>query len=296
MLLEVSYSSSSDMRSCPKKFYYRNILGLQQKKKASSLRIGSTIHECFEMFFLHINAQDVINHIDDVYKKLLLNANEIEAEDYLIEKYICLGMWVNYPFNEMEFQEVVPEKKFRVKLGDRSNRGIYLTGTVDGLVKRDGKWWIREVKTTSQEREAFQRNAAVSYQASGYIYGIEKMLGIDICGVVYDYIRKPKLRKGVKEDAQAFADRIFRDYCNEEKKESYYDRYYSYRSTKEIQEYEKDMLMLAKEIRLSSKTGQWGRNTEACYDWNRECPYKKICWIDSPEKGMLDALYTKSSR
>ena len=292
MILDLSYSSTADARSCGKRFYYRNILGLQPKRAATGvLNMGSTIHECFEMYFNKRPATEIIQHIEDVYKEGLSSATENEEERMLIDKYACMGMWANYPFSEMEFEEVIPEKNFRVRLGGL--RGVYLTGRVDGLVKRQGKWWIREVKTTSLDKRAFQSRAGVSYQAAGYMYGVGKETNTPLCGIVYDMIKRSLLRRGTHETAKAFGERIFTDYSKPEKKEMYYDRYYSYRSTKELAEFEKDMVILARELKARIRNKSWFRNTDACFSFNSECPYKKICWEDSPDPSLIEALYER---
>ncbi len=292
MTLNLSYSSTADARSCTKRYYYKNILGLEPRTTTSALSIGSTIHECFEMFFNKTPAAEILQHIDDVYKKELSKSlTEAEEERLLIDKYTCLGMWVNYPFSEMEFEEVIPEKNFKVRLGNL--RGVRLTGRVDGLVKRHGKWWIREVKTTSLDKRAFQSRASVSYQAAGYMYGVLKEPHTSLCGVVYDMIKRPLLRRGAHETAEDFGKRIFTDYAKPDKKEMYYDRYYSYRTEKEILEFERDMIILARDLRRRIRMNNWYRNTDACFSFNSECPYKKICWEEKPDPSLVEALYER---
>ena len=291
MILKLSYSSSADLRSCPKKYYYKNILGLEPRTTTSALTVGSTIHECFDMYFNKSTAQEIIQHIEDVYKEGLSKATELEGERMLIDKYTCLGMWTNYPFSEMEFEEVIPEESFKVKLGNLL--GVYLTGRVDGLVKRQGKWWIREVKTTSLDKRAFQSKASVSYQAAGYMYGVLKGTHTEACGIVYDMIKRPLLRRGAHETAEDFGKRILADYSRTDKKEMYYDRYYSYRTEKEILEFEKDMLILARDLRQRIRHGNWFRNTDNCFTFNSECPFRKICWEDNPDPSLMEALYER---
>ena len=290
MILNLSYSNTADARSCGKKFYYRDILGLQPRITTSALTVGSTVHECFEMYFNKHPAQEVIQHIEDAYKGIT-TSTEAEVERMVIDKYTCLGIWTNYPFSEMEFEEVLPEKSFKVKLGNL--RGVYLKGRLDGLVKRQGKWWIREVKTTSVDKRCFQSRASVSYQAAGYMYGVGKETNTPLCGVVYDVIKRPLLRRAKHETAEDFGKRIFADYSNPEKKEMYYDRYYSYRTEKEIAEFERDMVILARDLRRRIREGDWYRNTDACFTFNSECPYKKICWEDKPDPSLMEALYER---
>ena len=291
-MLNLSYSSTADARSCWKRFYYKDIVGYIPKKRESSLGVGTVIHECFDLHFNKASLQDVLTHIENSYNKIIseeLNPNEVER--FTIDKSVCMGMWMSYPFSDMGFQEVLPEKKFEVKLGNM--HGVKLVGRIDGLIKKDDKWWIREVKTTSLSQQQFQGRAAVSYQASGYIYGIEKQEKIKVHGVLYDTIKRPLLRKRVTESASEFADRIVADYANPKNKDFYYDRYYSYRSDKEMEEFEIDMIKLAREIRTRKRKDDWYRNTDACWTFGKECPYKRICWVDKPNDDMIDAYYER---
>jgi hypothetical protein len=294
MILDLSYTSSASARSCTKKFYYGNVLGLIPKKTTSALTIGSVIHECFDSLFKGKSKTDILTDIKNTFRKSQSESlDPNEQERLTIDEYTVLGMWNNYPMNEMEFEEVHPEESFKVKLDGL--RGVYLTGRVDGLVKRQGKWWIREVKTTSMDRRSFQSKASVSYQASGYIYGIEKQFNNKIEGIVYDVIKRPLLRRKVEESAMDFGERIYDDYRDPKKKEFYYDRHFSYRTSKEISEFEKDMVELAKDIRVRKRVGNWYRNTDSCYSFNSECPYKKICWIDNPDEGLINSLYERKT-
>lgn len=291
-LMELSYSSSADARSCNRKYYYRNILKLEPKKISSALTIGSVFHGCFDLYFQKADKIAILNYINrsfiDAVSKSL---DPSEVERLTIDKYTVMGMWANYPLSDMEFTEVYPEKAFRVRLDGL--RGIYLKGRVDGLVKRNGVYWIREVKTTSMDRKQFQFKTSVSYQAAGYMYGIEKSTGVKIEGVIYDVVNRPKLKRRKDETAEDFGKRICEDYADPTRKEFYYDRHFSYRSTKEIEEFEKDMIALARELRTRIREGKWYRNTDACYNYNTECQFKKICWIDKPDKGLIESLYDR---
>ena len=291
-MLEISYTSSADARNCWKRYYYRVILGLSPKKVSRAINVGSVVHPCFEMYFNGASKEEIDKYIHTTFDKAIQGTlDPVEVENMIVDKYTVLGMWHNYPFNEMEFTKCFPEKKFKVRLANL--RGVRLTGRVDGLVIRTDKWWVREVKTTSLDRRAFQSRASVSYQAAGYIYGIEKQEDIKIQGIVYDTIKRPLLRKGTSEKTEDFAKRIYADYSKDDKKKLYYERFYSYRSAKEISEYEIDMVKLAREMRSRIRHNDWFRNTDNCYSYNSECPYKKICWEDKPDQELISTLYER---
>jgi hypothetical protein len=265
---------------------------LEPKKISSALTIGSVFHGCFDLYFQKKPQNEIVAYIDKTFADTVARSlDPSEIEKLTIDKWSVMGMWVNYPFNDMEFEKVYPEKAFRVKLDGL--RGIYLRGRVDGLIVRNGKYWVREVKTTSMDRRQFQSKSSVSYQAAGYIYGIEKSENIKIEGVIYDVITRSKLRRRKDETADSFGKRIFNDYADPCNKDFYYDRFFSYRSANEIVEFEKDLVALARELRTRVREGKWYRNTDACYNWNTECPFKKICWVENPDKGLIDSLYER---
>jgi hypothetical protein len=291
-MIELSYSSSADARSCNRKFYYRNILRLEPKKISSALTIGTVLHGCFDLLFQGKDKNEIATYINNSFAEAVSNTMDpSQAERFTIDKFIVLGMWNNYPFSDMEFDKVYPEQSFKVRLGNM--RGMCYKGRVDGLVIRNGRPWIREVKTTSMDRRQFQSKSNVSYQAAGYMYGIQKSMGMKTEGVVYDVIKKPLLRRRVNETTDDFAKRIYEDYCDPTKKEFYFDRFFSYRTAKEIEEFEKDMILLARDIRTRIGKNIWYRNTDSCYQFNSECPFKQICWIDKPDEGLINSLYDR---
>lgn len=285
MRLHISSSSLSDAQMCRKKFYYSHILGYRPKKVSRSLSIGKVIHECFDMHSR--GEQDIIKHIEQSYN---MPVSDLEVERQLVDKYTVLGMWVNYPHATVDFKTVKSEFEFMVPLDGL--RGVTLRGRVDGVVQHNGKLWIREFKTTSWDMAEYERKASVSSQGAAYIYGVSKYLGVEISGIIYDILKKPRLRKRVSDTSQDFADRIYQDY--KDRPEFYFPpRYMSYRSSKEIAEFEKDTVVLTKDLRRRIKHKDWYRNTDSCYAFKSECPYKTICWDDNPDNGLIDSLYTK---
>lgn len=291
MILTLSYTSSADARSCWRKYYFHNILGLNLKKKTSALGVGTVIHECFEKYFLKSPPQDILNHIDASYQKMRTMENDpIELERLYLDHITCKAMWQNYPLNDLGFVDVQPEQSFKIAF---LGRGNYLSGRVDGLVRLQDKWWIREVKTTSLSRAQFEGRAETSYQATGYVYGLMKARGIEVSGILFDVIKRPKIRKRTTENAEEFGKRLAAEYTIPEKTNFYYYRHYSYRSGHQVNEYLKDVYALVKEVRTHTHRGQWWRNPDACWTFGSACPYKRICWMDDLDEDVLSAYYDR---
>lgn len=284
------------------KYKFRYVDGLVPKKRDVTLLRGTVIHESFEKLYNQKPMADVLSDIITIYDKAIANATLNDREDYIIGKHMVYGMFKYYPFKDDEFEEIIPEEKFNVRIDGL--RQMRLLGKVDGRVKRKGQWWLREVKTTSSNFVQAENRARVSYQGSGYIYGEQRQLGLLIQGILFDFLRTSLLRKGVNESAKEFGERILKDYENHmlDSKDGHtlresrmYRRYFSYRSLHEIREYEKDIVKAAKKIRTCTRKGDWMRNPDACYFYNKECPYMKICWLSRVDPAMLRAYYDRTN-
>jgi len=286
---EITYTQTSYIRSCQQKYKFRYVDCLAPKVIDKALLRGTVIHESFEKYFKGVGMDDILEEIIDTYDKATSTAPAEKREDYVIGKHMVYGMFKYYPFNEMGFETVIPEEKFKVRINGLRN--IRLMGKVDGRVKKCGLWWLREVKTTASKFMQAEARARVSYQAAGYIYGIQRAKGVKVQGVLFDLIKRSQLRKRVSETAEDFGGRIVADYRDNPTK--LYRRYYSYRSPYQIGQYELDIMKAAQLIRTCRRTGNFMRNPDVCYFYGKQCPYMQICWVDTPDLQMLGAYYTK---
>ena len=286
MKLEISHSSCSMARSCPKKYEWRYVKGYKPIRKSTALALGSVIHEAFDKHYS--NEHDVIGYIVNTMKEQIANASLTEREDLEIIQWTALGMWENFPHkNLLEFQETKSEKEFKVHLGKL--RQVLFVGKSDRLVKKDGKWWVGELKTTGLPLQNFKNRMSVSDQVTAYVYAWRKN-GYPVQGVVFDIIKKPLLRKGINETAQMFCARIYKDY--QARPKQYFTRHYEYRSDADINRWVDDTSRIVKNIRRIWK-GEANRNPDACWNYNAECPYKKICFTDNPDPLTVQLYYEK---
>jgi hypothetical protein len=255
----------------------------------SALTLGSIIHDAFNRYYNGMSFKDITKWIDKTYKDDMGNLPPEEVEQAYLDSKTALGMFLNFPFNQMKFDKIESEKEFRHPLAT----DIMYVGRIDGLVMYEKKWFIREVKTTGENRTMFMNRASTSPQATGYVWGIQRTLQIPITGLLYDALRKPKLYKKVSEDMYQFGNRIYMDYCDKKKHKSYFFRYPTYRTQQDCDLWVIDTISTARHLIKSIKKDDFPRNTNSCWVYNQECPYRRICFERKPDSMVIDLLYEK---
>ena len=287
-MMRLSYTQTAVARSCWMKYKFRYVDGLKPVTTKPSLTLGKIVHECFEQYYNGSDHTSIINHINKSFDETISTVGPHEQEDLILAKHTALGMWNNYPHNK-DFQDIKPEVEFSIPI----SKTITYDGRVDGLVKKNDKYWIREVKTTGLSMRQFEGRMQTSYQATGYIWALQEKMNLPIQGVMYDCIKKPLLRKRVSETATEFGERIQSDYADEKKQPHYFSRHYTYRTEEDIKNYKEDMAHLIAEICRRRDKKMFYRNTDACWSFNSECPYRRICFRE-PDQLTLDLYYTRT--
>lgn len=287
--MDLSYHSTSLARQCPMKYKFSYIDKLEPIDVSPALSLGKVIHDAFELFYRGKDRPTCLKYITEVYDVQQSKAGPENEEKIYLGKCTALGMFANYPNNLMEFSEISPEVAFSVSL-DAHN---FFKGRVDGIVTQNGKLWIREVKTTGLSMRQFEGRASVSYQSTGYLYGVQKTLGKLIMGVMYDILRKPALRKRVDETKEMFGQRIMDFYANKKNHKYLFRRHYAYRTPDDIARFEQDLIYLSREMWHRVQTGKFYRNTDSCWSFNNECHFRKICFADEPDPLVLELYFRK---
>ena len=278
--MNVSNNSIAIASSCWKKWYWRYVERLEPKLKPINLTLGSVMHEAFDRFYKGTSKVDVLVFIVKSFDDELAQCSVNDAENMAIAKWTAVGMWSHYPHSLSEFEAVDTEIDFNVPLGRM--RGVRLFGRVDKRFKHRGVWWLGEFKTTSNT-SLFVKSLDTARQATTYTYAAIKS-GIEVEGVLYDLIRKPALRRRVEETVEDFGKRIIVDY--RDRPNEYYSRHYAYRNRVQLQQFEDDTASIAREMRTRTRKNDFPRNVDSCWNYNRECDFKKICFKGKHEPTM----------
>jgi len=286
-MLDISISSVSTIRGCPMKYKWHYLDGYVPYKKSNQLTLGSVVHGAFDMYYNGFDTVEVLKYIKESFDAEISKASPTEVEDWWIDKYTATGMWMHYPKDLSIFKHIEPEKEFNIPL----NSEISFKGVVDGLVTdSNDRLWVRELKTTSMPFSQFERRSRTTSQGSGYVWAMRK-LGYPVEGVMYDFIKKPLLKKGVKDDMHSFGYKIIADY--QTRPDFYYKRHFTYRNVEELEIFEQDLLKTANEIQFRSEHNDWCRNQDQCWNFNSECPYLKICFQRKPDPLTIQLYFTQ---
>jgi hypothetical protein len=264
--------------------YIRN---LEPITKPIGMQLGTILHQAFDMYYNNFHEDEVEAYIVDQCDELIKEADPYKKEDFIIAKFTALGAWNYFPKQwRDEYEEVQSEINFNLPLSN----GIDFCGIIDGLVKKDGNWFIRELKSTGLAFPQFERKANISPQVTGYVYAMRKM-GIDVKGIMYDFIKKPLLRKSANDTVDTYSARIVHDYAT--RPPFYFKRHFTYRTDEDIRLFEKDIMQLSEDINDKIDSGKFYRNPNNCLNYNTECPYKKVCFAETPDPLTLQ-LYFKT--
>ena len=286
-MLEVSHSSCSMARSCPMKYKLRYVDGYKPIRKSTALTLGEVLHLAFDKYYTGMSDSAVAKFIVDTMDEYIANASLTEREGFEVMKATLSGMWHFYPNKNLsQFSEIVSEKEFKIPFGD-----TMFVGKSDRLLKYQGKWWVGELKTTGLPLQAFKNRMSVSDQVTAYVYAWQQQ-GYDVQGVIFDYVKKPLLRKSAKDNCSDYCQRIFKDYGVNQN--MYFGRHFEYRSAGDVERWVKDTSKVVDTIK-GIWNGSYYRNTDSCFNYNAECPYKKICFTDKPDPLTLQLYFEEQN-
>jgi hypothetical protein len=155
------------------------------------------------------------------------------------------------------------EIKGRVSVGPPENK-IFLVFKTDKIVNYLDHLWLIDHKTMGKNDDREFAKYAMDIQPTAYIYGVSKVLGIPVAGIIIDALIKTKVPQFRRE---------------------------SFLRTEEmLTEFEVEFTELCQEIAwrfARVKNGEdWKsvfyKNTGACFKWGRACSFLPLCQRDTP--------------
>jgi hypothetical protein len=283
----ITASELKSFRRCSREHHYAYDRLLRSAHEAQALRFGSLMHTALEMWWVggaevyegqHLNALD--------YADMALRQAKADPFDYHTARALMVGYHARWAAEQLEV--VAVEKEFRAALvnPDTGKQSVtyQLGGKLDALCKIDGRIYLVEHKTTSEEcgpGSDYVRRLRLDGQVSLYYQGA-RALGYDVAGVVYDVIRKPGLRpyqvgqrRKVAETPEEYGARVLADI--EEQPERYFQRHIVVRLEEEEREAMADVWATARAMREGELAGRYPRNVDACIRFGRACSFFDLC-------------------
>ena len=277
----LTYSTMSRFKNCRKKMYYRNILHLKPRIETTARDIGTAVHKGIETG----NIEDALSIFADVFPNDQTESDALETNKVVV-RAMLEGYFARFGVG-FDAEEYLPETQFEIdiinpKTGAKS-RSFKLAGKADGLVKRQGQWWLVEYKTAGQIGKAYIDKLYLDAQITTYIYALQRYLGIRIAGVIYRILRKPSIKQTKKETINQYLDRLTADY--KERPEFYFFEEKLYRSQDDLAEFEVELWDLTQDLLKCCRDGLWYKNTSRCGDWSA-CSYMPLC-LQTPDAESL---------
>lgn len=291
-------SRSATFRRCPRLHYFKYELGYETTEKSEALKTGTSWHKALEAWWTCLMngskskaldaAIEALDPHDSAYER-------IRAESMITGYH---ARWVDEPLEVLGVEVPFESPLLDPITGEVS--GFILGGTIDAICRIGDRVFVVEHKTSSQDFSPgayYWQKLTLNSQVSQYL-SAGSSLGFEFSGCLYDVIGKapdikPKLatpvadRKYTKdgklyarqretdEEPEAFRARLIEAIT--EKPDKFYGRAEIVRLGEELEESLLDVWQIGELISEARELSRWPRNTDACFSFNRECDFFKVC-------------------
>lgn len=287
-------------RRCARLHHLMYGLGYRPVHRAAPLALGTVIHLGIEAWWRGEGAMaDIIGRVlksDD--------GRELDAYEAAKVRPLLLGYAYRAWPDRRDWEVVAVEEVFRAPLYSpdlEPSPDFDLAGRIDLVLRRDGRNYIVDHKTTSADlSEPTPRlieRLAFDEQMTIYWLGAESGMRIPVSGIIYDCIGKPGIRpllatppenRRYRKDGELYANQRETDETPEEysdriaeeierNPERYYRRHETLRLDHELHEGVADIWQDAAIIAENIRARRHPRNPNACHDFNRTCEFWDVC-------------------
>ena len=213
----VTYSFLDEWLMCREQARLSYVEGWSKQGLAVPLDFGLAFHDCLEWIAKGRSPKTVHNKVIAPYLERKLAAkNKLRPDEVVKLTELLRSVEVvfqeyayYYSDTDEDFQYIYQEKSFKVDHTLPSGKTIPLRGRWDAVYKENGKIWLMENKTKGQiDEEGILASLPSDLQTMLYVFALEKHLGQEVEGVLYNVIRRPGLRKKKTENTGEFIERI----------------------------------------------------------------------------------------
>lgn len=307
-------SSLKTFRNCRKNYYLRHEKCLTSAEESVAQYLGSIIHSALEKLYTGRN-NEIANDIQAAFPGR--DMNDKQRHDWHLAKAM-IGGYINHYANE-SLSVIAVEKEFSAPIINpetgAASRTFIMRGKVDAIVEIDGENFIMEHKTASSIDSGYIERLPMDWQTMLYAHYIEQSTGLKITGILYNVIAKSKIRRGMGETAEEFEARRARLIAKSKTGKStakqkvaetdgdfearlaleynnpnMYHREKLYLRADLMETLVVEIWELTQQILLSRRSGNWYRNTDVCFNYNRPCRYWPIC-SSNDSQIVIDSLY-----
>lgn len=286
-------SSLKLFRKCKRKFFWKHIMRLHSKSTSPALIIGSAFHEALGEWYRgrRSNMKKIAaRHQQTCIDEIETQSNYYDAND--LDKlthgaYALMGMLLAYgelyqhERNEWTIDRKNIERRFTLDMGD-----FDLSGKLDLHMshgKKRKKDVIVEHKTASSITEGYMDRLPLDTQVRCYVYGSIHAFGLKPNYVLYDVVKKTKLKRKANESSEDYNERIKIDYMS--RPDFYFMR-------DELKFNKSDLDCFVHDVRQTHAEymqiinerdwrdpRSWVPTDTTCYDFFKKCENMQLCTI-----------------
>jgi hypothetical protein len=285
-MIYLSHSQLSVARGCPRKYYYKYVLGRSpfSTQNDPKIKFGDLWDDLSGLFWK--KGEACTQTARDFISK---NKDKIAYDDQA--KLLALSARYSPPFKKFDFLD--NQHHYEIQIHDPStgkNMPNYrLHGYTDTRLRENDILIIRECKTTAEDIEghsAYWQRLSIDSQVAWYYL----MSGCRV--LYYDVVKRPTLKMcskdkkaaalhfGIddpseKQTSEAYRLRLIEDIDNNR------DKYFQWRpiylSNNDKKEAALDLIQQAKYVRTMLNTEAFFRNSSSCKSHYGQCPYLDVC-------------------
>lgn len=202
---------------CPRKYFYRIVLGRAPKESAPYFAWGSAYHKFREV--IEISYERCLKEEKDKKSAMEIafteaaNAGmaywkkngqdqpagskwEFMTKERLLKSFMVAFQWWQKEKNTGAIVVLATEQPFNVAIGPKHNGAEgeyeYTGGRFDQIVRWNGKLWGRDFKTTSKEGAYYERGLEPNDQFIRYTFGESMLQGERVHGQIIEVLMNSK--------------------------------------------------------------------------------------------------------
>lgn len=282
--LLIDNSSLEKFTTCPRSAQFAIAMRKVPSGERVPLKFGGIVHKILEARYraatsMHAQSPEVEQVMLAIARDEFLSWQPPEDD---FRNFDCVTTFISkygeqYPFESFDVVKLPDGKPFievpfALPLGeivDGAGKSIKLvwTGRIDLAYTINGSLYIMDHKTTSIMGPSYFTQFEISHQMYGYAWAAEQILGTQVIGVVINAlgVRKPS------KTGKAFE----------------FQRQLIPISRPLLAEWKTDCLHIVADFVEMCRRGYLPRHTSWCVGKFGECPYRKVCTLDSVEQRMF---------
>lgn len=281
-----SISKKRAFDRCLRKFFWKYNYGLSPKYTETFFMVGNLFHEGVAMWYLNggknmvgIARRLIAKALKDLQANGFQDPNDVEKDVKALE-----GMLIGYSRIYKGDIQAYKIAKNQVEMWFRvSCDGFDFKGKVDMVAaNRSAVNIVFEHKALSRMEDSYIDTLPMDTEARGFLYGLRYGTDLNPKRVIYNIVKKSKLKGRKNETRAELAKRISDGYINEPDK--YFHREELRYSMADLATFEQDLYSTHEEYmwRMSEDGARtdptlWRCNDAECKAFGKTCPYLVLC-------------------